>query len=69
LADSQRDRQVFQREVLLLNFKEPAERGFNIEQVKDTKGNPLSYTINQTMMRINLASPLKPGEKNFHFYY
>jgi hypothetical protein len=27
---------------LLLNFKEPAERGFNIEQV-NTKGNPLSY--------------------------
>jgi hypothetical protein len=64
LADSQRMEQVFPAGSFATKFlKEPAERGFNIEQVKDAKGNPLSYTINQTMMRINLASPLKPGEK------
>ena len=28
----------------------------------------MSYTINQTMMRINLATPLKPGEKIDIFY-
>ncbi|KRB56313.1 M1 family metallopeptidase [Flavobacterium sp. Root186] len=44
-------------------LKKDLERGFNIEQVKDAKGTPMSYTINETMMRINLASPLKPGEK------
>ena len=44
-------------------MKQQLERGFNIEYVKDTKGIPLSYTINQTMMRINLATPMKPGEK------
>ena len=44
-------------------LKQGLERGFNIEQVKDVKGNPLSYSINQTMMRINLATPMKPGEK------
>ncbi|WP_343694051.1 M1 family metallopeptidase [Flavobacterium sp.] len=44
-------------------LKKDLERGFNIEQVKDVKGNPMSYTINETMMRINLVSPLKPGEK------
>lgn len=44
-------------------LKKDLERGFNIEQVKDAKGTPMSYTINETMMRINLAAPLKPGEK------
>ena len=44
-------------------LKQDLERGFNIEYVKDAKGNPMSYTINQTMMRINLAAPMKPGEK------
>ena len=42
-------------------LKEGLDRGFNIEYVKDAKGNPLSYTVNQTMMRINLATPMKPG--------
>jgi hypothetical protein len=37
--------------------------GFNIEFIKDVNGNPLPYTINQTMMRVDLASPLKSGEK------
>jgi hypothetical protein len=42
-------------------LKQGLDRGFNIEYVKDAKGNPLSYTVNQTMMRINLATPMKPG--------
>ncbi|PVX45255.1 hypothetical protein C8C85_1038 [Flavobacterium sp. 103] len=42
-------------------LKEGLDRGFNIEYVKDAKGNPLSYTVNQTMMRINLVTPMKPG--------
>lgn len=37
--------------------------GFNIESVKDGSGKPLSYTINQTMMRINLPQALKAGGK------
>jgi hypothetical protein len=37
--------------------------GFNIEYLKDKSGKPMSYTVNQTMMRINLATPLKPGDK------
>ncbi|MCV9932625.1 M1 family metallopeptidase [Flavobacterium sp. LS1R47] len=44
-------------------LKDGLERGFNIEYVKDVKGNPMSYTINETMMRINLTTPLKAGEK------
>nr|WP_298794747.1 M1 family metallopeptidase [uncultured Allomuricauda sp.] len=44
-------------------INEPFDGGFNIEFVKDTNGKPLSYTINQTMMRLNLSKPLKSGEQ------
>ena len=44
-------------------LEEAAERGFNIVSVTDEKGKPLSYTINETMMRINLVEPLKHGAK------
>ena len=36
--------------------------GYKITSVKDAKSNsPLKYTINQTMMRVDLPTPLKPG--------
>ena len=41
---------------------EPFDGGFNIEWVKDAMGKPLSHTINQTMMRVNIPQPLKSGE-------
>ena len=64
LAESQRMEQVFPAGNFANKFlKQEQERGFNIEFVKDVKGNALSYSINQTMMRINLATPMKPGEK------
>ncbi len=44
------------------NLKERFDGGFNIEHVKNENGSALSYTINQTMMRINLPKPLAPGE-------
>ena len=34
------------------------EGGFNITSVTNSDGSPLSYTIHQTMMRINLNKPL-----------
>lgn len=37
--------------------------GFKIEKVTDAAGNALPYTINNTMMRIDLPTPLKPGSK------
>ena len=37
--------------------------GFNILEVTDAKGNPLKYTINQTMMRVDMPKNLMPGEK------
>lgn len=35
--------------------------GYKIEQVKDAKGADLSYTINKTMMRVDLPQPLVAG--------
>ena len=37
--------------------------GFNLEYVKDENGNAMKYTINNTMMRIDLPKALKKGEK------
>lgn len=64
LAESQKMDQVFPAATFANKFlKQGLDRGFNIEYVKDAKGNALSYTINQTMMRINLPTPMKPHEK------
>ncbi|RMA57780.1 M1 family metallopeptidase [Ulvibacter antarcticus] len=41
----------------------PYDGGFNIEMVKDSKGGNLQYTINQTMMRVEMPKNLQPGEK------
>jgi hypothetical protein len=35
--------------------------GFKLDYVQDASGKPLKYTINKTMMRIDLASPLSPN--------
>jgi hypothetical protein len=44
-------------------LEEPFDGGFTIEYVKDIVGKPMNYSINQTMMRIELSKPLKKGEK------
>ncbi len=36
--------------------------GFKIQKVEDANGNPMDYTINKTMMRVDLPEALKPGE-------
>jgi len=40
-------------------LNKPFDGGFNIEYIKNASGKPLSYTINQTMMRVNIPQPLK----------
>ncbi|MFT5922323.1 MAG: hypothetical protein ACJAU0_002551 [Flavobacteriales bacterium] len=37
--------------------------GFKLDHVKDANGADLNYTVNKTMMRINLPQTLKPGGK------
>jgi len=62
LAESERITQTFPASGFADKFlKKDLDRGFNIEYVKDVKGAPMTYTINHTMMRIDLVSPLKPG--------
>ncbi len=38
------------------------EGGFKISEVSYPDGQPLPYLVNQTMMRVDLPQPLKPGE-------
>jgi hypothetical protein len=37
--------------------------GYNIKSVKDASGKPLPTTINKTMMRVDLPTPMKTGDK------
>lgn len=44
-------------------MEEKFDGGFKIEYIKDASGKPMLYTVNETMMRIDLAKPLLHGEK------
>ncbi|MCJ7465405.1 MAG: M1 family peptidase, partial [Maribacter sp.] len=44
-------------------ISEPFDGGFNIEYVQDASGKALPYTINQTMMRIDLPKPVLSKEQ------
>lgn len=41
---------------------EPFDGGFNIDYVTDASGKSLPYTVNQTMMRVDLPQALRSGE-------
>ena len=45
------------------HLEDPFNGGFNIQWVKDEFNQSLSYTINMTMMRVDLPQPLKKGEE------
>jgi len=44
-------------------LEEDFDGGFRIDYLKDVNGKPMQYTVNQTMMRIELPMFLKHGEK------
>ena len=46
----------------LNRFERTPGRGFNIEKITSATGAPLPYTINKTMMRVDLPQTLAPGE-------
>jgi hypothetical protein len=53
---------------------ETGDNGYGdiITKLTDASGKALEYTINKTMMRVELPAPLKPGEKfvfNIDWYY
>jgi len=37
--------------------------GFIIESVQEINGTPIAHTVNNTMMRVDLKEPIRPGEK------
>jgi hypothetical protein len=43
-------------------INDPFDGGFNIEYVNGMDNNPLDYIINQTMLRIDLTTPLSKGQ-------
>ena len=47
----------------LNRIKSDFDGGFKIEQVNSSSGTKLAYTINNTMMRVDLPQPLKTGGK------
>lgn len=64
LAESQRMNPAYPPDNFTRTYLQDAfEGGFKIEYVRDASGKPMKYTINNTMMRIDLDKPLKNGEK------
>jgi hypothetical protein len=45
------------------NDKKPNEYGVNITSITDATGKKLHYTVNRTMMRVDLPSPLKSKQQ------
>lgn len=44
-------------------LEEKFDGGFRIDYIKDAAGKPMKYTINQTMMRVELPKPLAHGQR------
>ena len=54
---------ITDHEMMRIENKTDKEYGDNILKVTDALGKPLPYSINKTMMRIDLAKQLKPGQQ------
>lgn len=51
------------QELNYLTRQQSFDGGYKIKSVKDAAGKPLRYTINKTMMRVDLPKPLGPKQK------
>ncbi len=47
----------------MANAKKDNGYGINITKLTDALGKSISYTVNKTMMRVDLPTPLKPGQQ------
>ncbi|MCB0632155.1 MAG: M1 family metallopeptidase [Lewinella sp.] len=56
-----------EQQLKMLESIDRSKYGHKIEGITTATGQPLKYIINQTMLRIDLPEPLKPGEQ-FSFY-
>lgn len=64
LVDSQKMDQAYNADAFSRRYLEEGfAGGFNIEYVQDANGKALPFAINQTMMRVDLPTPLKSGSK------
>jgi len=45
----------------IARYEHNLDRGFNIEKITSASGDSLSYTINKTMMRVDLPQAIAPG--------
>ena len=64
LVENQRISEALTEDRFAKEFLENGfDGGFNLDYVKDANGIPMKYTINKTMMRIDLDKPLKNNEK------
>ena len=62
--ESSLDRRVSSRSIDAYNeAKKDNGLGHIISKLTDATGKALKYTINKTMMRVDLSAPLKPGQK------
>lgn len=65
-TQSRMQRQMSHQQIVNLQPWDKAKEqglGVKLTKVVDANGNNLKYTMNQTMMRIDLPTPLKPGQK------
>ncbi|MBM3439721.1 MAG: M1 family metallopeptidase [Bacteroidetes bacterium] len=65
-TQSRMQRQMSHQQIVNLQpWDKVKEQGLGVKLTKvvDATGNNLKYTMNQTMMRIDLPTPLKPGQK------
>ena len=64
-GSNQMPRSITEADITRFNGKIDKDReyGDNITRVADATGKALQYTINKTMMRVELPVPLKPGQK------
>jgi hypothetical protein len=44
-------------------LKDPFDGGFNIQSVKGADNRPIKFLVNETMMRIDLPTPIKSGDQ------
>ena len=52
-----------EEDIKRMSGKKDREYGHNILKITDAAGKPLTYTINKTMMRVELPQALKPGQQ------
>lgn len=61
-SSSYLQKNISENDLLRMSGKTDREYGDNILSVTDALGKNLQYTINKTMMRLELPLPLKPGQ-------